>query len=113
MQGDDPVELESMSLNGELSDLFRRLAAIMELKGESVFKAIAFQKVSRILRDTTVDIRQVLADGNLSEMEGIGPASQKIIEQYVATGSSADYDEVSASVPPGLIAMLDIPGPVP
>ena len=34
-----------MSLNDELSDLFATMAALMEIKGESAFKAIAFSKV--------------------------------------------------------------------
>jgi DNA polymerase (family X) len=46
-----------MSLNHDLSDLFKTFAAIMEIKGESSFKAIAFSKVSRILKDMTFDVR--------------------------------------------------------
>ena len=99
-----------MSLNHDLSDLFRTLAAIMEIKGESVFKAIAFSKISRILGDMTVDIGQIHADGKLKEMDGIGPASQKIIDEYIRTGRSTDFDQAFASIPSGLIPMLQIPG---
>jgi len=98
-----------MSLNAELSNLFRTLAALMEIKGESPFKAIAFSKVSRILKDMTLDLREACRDGKLKDLEGIGPSSQRIIEQYVATGKSEDFEEVAASVPAGLIPMLDIP----
>lgn len=98
-----------MSLNHDLSELFRKFAAIMEIKGESVFKAIAFSKVSRILGDMTVDIRKCHAEGKLGEIEGIGASSQKIIREYIETGRSADFDEVAGTVPPGLIDMLGIP----
>jgi DNA polymerase (family 10) len=98
-----------MSLNQELSDLFRTLAALMDIKGESTFKAIAFTKVSRILRESTADLREAVAAGKLKELEGIGPSSQKIIEQFVKTGRSTDFDEVAASVPAGLIPMMEIP----
>ena len=47
-----------MSLNDELANLFANFAAIMEIKGENQFKAIAFSKVGRILKDMTFDIRQ-------------------------------------------------------
>src|SRR5437016_5187050 len=99
-----------MSLNQDLSDLFRNFAAILELKGESVFKAIAFSKVSRILKDMTFDIRQACEDGKLDEIEGIGESSRRIIEQFIKTGRSEDFDSAAASVPPGLLPMLDIPG---
>ena len=46
-----------MALNRELSDLFHSLAALMELRGENVFKVIAFQKVSRILRGLLTKLR--------------------------------------------------------
>jgi DNA polymerase (family X) len=99
-----------MSLNTDLSDLFRTFAALMDIKGESAFKAIAFSKVSRILKDMTIDLEEACRNGTLKDLEGIGPSSQRIIEQFIKTGSSKDFDEVAASVPAGLIPMLEIPG---
>jgi DNA polymerase (family 10) len=106
----EPDYNPAMSLNHELSDLFARFASIMELKGESVFKAIAFSKVSRLLKDMTTDIRSAFDAGKLDDIEGIGASSKKIIADYIRTGSSPDFDEVAASVPAGLIPMLEIPG---
>jgi DNA polymerase (family X) len=99
-----------MSVNTELAELFKKMAAIMEIRGESVFKAIAFSKVSRLLGDMTIDVRQLFEQGKLADLEGVGPSSQKIIEQYLKEGRSADYDEVAATVPAGLLPLLDIPG---
>jgi DNA polymerase (family 10) len=99
-----------MSLNHELSDLFKTMAAIMEIKGESVFKSIAFSKVSRLLKDMTFDIRKAHAEGTLGEIEGIGSSSRKVIEEFITTGRSTDADELKASIPAGLIPMLEIPG---
>lgn len=99
-----------MSKNTELSDLFARFASLMDLKGESAFKSIAFSKVSRILKDATFDIADITAQGKLKTVEGVGPSSQKIIEEYLATGKSTDLEQVAADIPPGLIKMLDIPG---
>jgi DNA polymerase (family 10) len=99
-----------MALNHDLSDLFRTMAAIMEIKGEPVFKAIAFSKVSRILGDMTIDLRDAVEKGTLDQIEGVGASSRRIIEEFVRTGKSSDYDELYASIPPGLIPMLQIPG---
>jgi DNA polymerase/3'-5' exonuclease PolX len=62
-----------MSLNHELSQLFSTMAALMEIKGESVFKAIAFSKVSRLLNDMTFDIRKCYEDGKLCDLEASAP----------------------------------------
>ncbi|MFN4242633.1 MAG: DNA polymerase/3'-5' exonuclease PolX [Tepidisphaerales bacterium] len=99
-----------MSVNTELSELFERMAAMMELKGESAFKAIAFSKVARLLRDATFDVAQAARDGTLADIEGIGPSSRKIIEEYLATGKSSDVEQVAAQIPAGLLPMLEIPG---
>lgn len=99
-----------MSLNAELSDLFRNFAAIMEIRGESPFKAIAFSKVSRIIKDMAFDVRQLCEQGKLGEIEGLGASSCKIINEFVTTGRSVDFDEAAGSVPAGLLPLLDIPG---
>src|SRR5262245_11194643 len=99
-----------MSLNHELSDLFRTFAAIMEIKGEPVFKAIAFSKVSRILESLTVDLKEACEKGTLKEIEGFGASSCRIIEEYIKTGNSADCDAGAQSGAAGLIPMLGMPG---
>ena len=59
-----------MSLNHELSNLFSTMAALIEIKGESSFKAIAFGKVGRLLNDMTFDIRKCYEEGRLCDLEG-------------------------------------------
>lgn len=99
-----------MSLNHELAKLFATMADVMDIKGENTFKVLAFRKVGRILEDTTLDIRRCVEEGTLGQIEGIGKSSQRIIEEYVRTGRSADYEEVTASVPAGLLPLLSIEG---
>ncbi|MDB5304890.1 MAG: to polymerase beta family protein, partial [Phycisphaerales bacterium] len=99
-----------MSINHELSDLFRNFASVMEIKGENPFKAIAFSKVSRILKDLAFDVKKAAEEGKLRDVEGLGESSLRIINEYLKTGRSTDFDEVAASVPAGLIPLLDIPG---
>src|SRR5688572_1738612 len=99
-----------MSLNHEISRLFATMAALMEIKGESVFKAIAFGKVGRLLENMTQDVRECVENNTLCDIEGVGASSQKVITEYVKTGRSSDYESLAASVPAGLIPLLAIPG---
>ena len=98
-----------MSLNQDLADLFKTAAAVMEIKGEAVFKAIAFTKVARLLNDMTLDIKAAVEDGSIGTIEGIGKSSRKIIEDFARNGRSVDVDELVASVPGGLVPLLQIP----
>ncbi len=96
-------------MNHDLADLFKTAAAVMEIRGEPVFKAIAFSKVGRMLGDMTVDIRKAVEDGSIGTMAGIGKTSRTIIEDYVRTGASADIEELKSTIPAGLIPMMQIP----
>src|SRR5437868_9870381 len=99
-----------MALNQDLADLFHSLSALLELRGENVFKVIAFQKVSRILRELNVDLKKCIEEGKLCEIEGIGKGSQQIIEEFVETGKSSVFEEIAASVPKGLVPLMSIEG---
>jgi DNA polymerase (family X) len=99
-----------MSLNQELAELFANMASIMELKGENVFKVAAFQKVSRIIREMNFDLKKCVEDNTLCNIEGIGKTSQQIIEEYINTGKSTVYEEMSSTIPKGLGELLRIEG---
>src|SRR3954471_9576244 len=99
-----------MSLNDDLAGLFETLAKLMELKGETVFKVIAFTKVARIIRESNFDLRECMQNNTLCDIEGIGKGSQQIIEEYIQTGKSTVFEEVAASVPKGLVPLMQIDG---
>src|SRR5918993_5360442 len=99
-----------MPLNQELADLFHSLAALMELRGDNTFKVLAFQKVSRIIRESNLDFRKCMEEGKLCDIEGIGKGSQQIIEEYIQTGKSSVFEEIAASVPAGLVPLMSIEG---
>src|SRR5205823_5883825 len=44
------------------------------------------------------------------QVKGIGESIQKKICELITTGKLAYYEELKAATPPGLVAMLDIPG---
>ena len=99
-----------MSLNSKLAGMFHTMAAVLELRGEPVFKAIAFGRVGRLIEDTSVDLRDAVEAGTLDDIEGIGKSSRKVIEDFVKTGRSVDYDELVVTVPAGLLDILKLPG---
>src|SRR4051812_5159924 len=99
-----------MPLNQELSDLFSSLAGLMELKGENTFKVIAFQKVSRILRDIPGDLKAMVADGSIAKVEGIGKSSLAIIQEYADTGKSSVLTEIAGEIPKDLPQLMQIEG---
>ena len=99
-----------MSLNHDLAELFSTMADVMDIKGENAFKVLAFRKVARVLKDSTLDVRRLVEEGRLDEVEGVGKSSRRIIEEFVRTGKSGDFDSLVAEVPSGLLPLLKVEG---
>ena len=55
-------------------------------------------------------LAKIVAEKRLGQIKGIGEALEQKITELVETGQLAYYDELKASIPPGLIEMLEIPG---
>ncbi|OGQ00136.1 MAG: DNA polymerase III [Deltaproteobacteria bacterium RBG_19FT_COMBO_46_12] len=96
--------------NKELTDLFEKMADILELKGENPFKISAYRKASRILGDLTQDIEEITEKGELKKIPGIGEGMAQKIEEYLKTGKVSKFEEIRREVSDELIAIMDIPG---
>ncbi len=86
------------------------IATLLELKGENPFKARAYHNAARALEAMTEPLDKVMSENRLSEIKGLGESIQKKITELVTTGKLAYYEELMAATPPGLVAMLEIPG---
>lgn len=103
--------LKSLRMNkADIVDVLEDIAVLLELKGENPFKIRAYSAGARVLETMEDDLAEVIAEERLSSIKGIGSALVDKIETLHATGELAYYTELRASVAPGLIAMLDIPG---
>lgn len=105
-----------MSANQELSRLFDQMAAALELLGANPFRANSNERVARVLRDLSEDVRDLVAEDpgsarrRLEAVSGIGKGSAAKILEYVETGRLAEHEELMAKVPRGLFAVLEVPG---
>ncbi len=94
----------------QVAEVLVSIAALLELKGENPFKARAYLNGARAMEALIEPLGQVVAEGRLGEIKGIGEALQKKIGELVTTGRLAYYEELKAATPPGLLAMLEVPG---
>ena len=94
----------------KVAEILVEIGVLLELKGENPFKTRAYANAARTLEQMTEPLDQIVAENRLGEIKGFGEALVKKISELVTTGKLAYYDELKASIPPGLLAMLDIPG---
>ncbi|MGQ0797129.1 MAG: DNA polymerase/3'-5' exonuclease PolX [Methanobacteriota archaeon] len=96
--------------NLEIAARFAAIADMLEILGEGGFRAVSYQRAARILEDLPQDAADLVGQGRLGEIPGIGEALAEKISEYVRTGRIAYHDELRASLPPGLLQLLDVPG---
>src|SRR5881628_45365 len=93
-----------------VAEILNQIGILLELKGENPFKTRAYANAARALESLAEPLEKLVAENRLGEIKGIGEALQKKITALVTTGKLPYYDELKASVPPGLVEMLQIPG---
>lgn len=95
---------------GEISDVLGEIATLLELKGENPFKIRAYQSGQRALDTLEEDLGTLVEEDRLGDIKGFGKALTEKIATLYRDEPLPFYDDLKASVEPGLIEMLDIPG---
>jgi DNA polymerase (family 10) len=95
--------------NKKIAEIFSEIADILDIKGENPFKIRAYRKAVQAIEGLSEELRTVHDQGRLREIDGIGEAIAKKIDELLTTGKLEYYEKAKASVPDGLLAMLDVP----
>jgi DNA polymerase (family 10) len=97
--------------NKEIAAIFTNMAGLLELKGEVVFKVRAYQRAARTIELLSEPLEQMVREGkDLEAIPGVGEAISKKIAELVTTGKMHAYEELKAQFPPGVLALMDVPG---
>ena len=94
----------------KVAEILVEIGVLLELKGENPFKTRAYVNGARTIEGLSEPLATLVAEKRLGEIKGIGEALEQKITELVETGKLKYYDELKASIPPGLIEMLEIPG---
>jgi DNA polymerase (family 10) len=94
----------------QIAEVLTAIATLLELKGENPFKVRAYLNGARALENLAEPLDKLIAEERLGEVKGIGEALCEKITTLVTTGKLPYYEELKAATPPGLVAMLEIPG---
>jgi DNA polymerase (family 10) len=95
----------------EIADVLTQIGTLLELKGENPFKVRAYQSGARALEAIEeVELARLIAAEELKSVKGIGDALAQKITELHTTGRLVFFEKLQASVEPGLVALLQIPG---
>ena len=85
--------------NAEISQIFLEIAELLKLKKDNIFKIRAYEKAARAVAGLPVAVGQLVDEGKLREIPGVGEAINKKIIELVTTGKLAFYERLRAEFP--------------
>ncbi len=94
----------------QVAEILLEIGILLELKGENPFKTRAYAGAARTIETLHEPLAKIVAENRLGELKGIGEALQQKITELVTTGRLDYHEKLKASVPAGLMAMLEVPG---
>ncbi len=105
-----PCPLSILMSKDEVAAALEEIGTLLALKGENDFKVRAYQAASRTISQLDGNLKDMIADGSLGEVRGIGEALLEKITTLVTTGSLPYLEDLKKETPNGLLDMLRLPG---
>src|SRR5512143_1121756 len=102
--------MERVAMNNmQLAETFNLIADLLEVKGEIVYKTIAYRRAAENIAGYGRDINEVWRAGKQSEIPGVGEAIATKIDELKRTGKLEFLEKLKKEVPPRLAAWLRVP----
>ncbi len=94
----------------KIARVLGEMGTLLEVRGENAFRCRAYHNAAQALKGLPSDLSEMIADGSLAEVPGIGGTMLAKITQLATTGHLPSFDDLKKETPPGLIALLRVPG---
>ncbi len=99
-----------MMEKNDIASVLDEIATFMELTGENPFKIRAYSAGARILENMTEDLGELIDGGKLADIHGLGEALVDKITTLRRDGVLPFHQKLKASIPAGLLEVMQIPG---
>ena len=94
----------------QIADVLEQIATLVVLKADKRFKVRAVRAGARVLESIEeAELGRLVAEKNLQSVAGIGEALAQKITELSTTGRLGFYEQLKATVAPGLVELLQIP----
>src|ERR1700722_14879538 len=94
----------------QVAAVLDEIGTLLELQGENSFRCNAYHNGARAIAQLEEDLGEVVRQGRLTSIPGIGDTLRDKITTLVTTGKLPFYEDLKAKVPAGLVEMLRIGG---
>ncbi len=108
-----PKPTASHYINQQLADTFTLIANLLEIKGEIIYKTLAYRKAADSLTELGRDVSGIWQEEGIKGLQaipGVGKAIAEKIDELLRTGELGFLDKLGEEVPLSLADLLQIPG---
>src|SRR6185369_1418339 len=98
-----------MMNNRQLAETFTLIADLLEIKGEIVYKTLAYRKAAESLMALGREASEYWKEGKLQEIPGVGKAIAEKIDELLSTGKLGFLEKTKKEVPEELDTWLPVP----
>ncbi len=98
--------------NKELADIFTLIADLLQIKGEVIYKILAYRKAAESLTDLGREARVIWEEGGipaLIEIPGVGKAIAEKIDELLSTGELSFLNKLGTELPLTLAGLMPVP----
>ena len=95
--------------NKQLAKTFTLIANLLEIKGEIIYKTLAYRKASESLDTLGREASEYWKEGKLADIPGVGKAIAEKIDELLNTGKLEFLEKLKKEVPESLAGWLQVP----
>ncbi|HZM72344.1 MAG TPA: DNA polymerase/3'-5' exonuclease PolX [Candidatus Polarisedimenticolia bacterium] len=104
---DDEVDPPS---NAELARVLHEIGDMLEVKGELVFKTVAYHRAADAVERSAVEVARRFRAGDPPQIPGVGAAIADKLDELSRTGRLEYHERLLSEFPPTLLDLLRLPG---
>lgn len=96
--------------NEDVAAAFDEIADLLDIEGENPFRIRAYRRAAQVVRTLPRDLGELAGEKELDALPGIGADLAGKIAELCRTGHLRALETLRRRVPPGLRALLSLPG---
>ena len=91
--------------NRRIADRLDAFASLLELGDANPYMARAYRRAAETIRATPAPVAELVRDGRVRELRGIGPGIEARLRELVETGAIEELAELERELAPGLVGL--------
>ncbi len=96
--------------NQQIAHLLKSISAAYQIKGESLFKIMAYDRAATAIEHLTSEVKDYWDNNNLDSIPGIGASIAQHLDELFKTGKVKHFEEVLKGLPPAVFELIKISG---